>query len=73
MTAEETTQTLTMGDVPKGDGIVVEIPNSPCTPRPKKDKQAADHVCVSPWNPLCKKMSMEDKGKTITIETSEEE
>ena len=30
-------------------------------------------VCVSPRNPLCTKLLMEEKGKATTIETIEEE
>lgn len=30
-------------------------------------------LCVSPWNPLLNKLSMEEKGKSVTIETNEEE
>lgn len=73
MTVEEAAQALTVGDAPEGAGIVAEILKSPCTPRPKKDKQEMVPVRVSPRNSLRTKLSMEDKGKAITIETDEEE
>ena len=38
VTAEEAAQALIVGDVPEGVRIVAEIPKSPCTPRPMKDK-----------------------------------
>lgn len=60
-------------DVPKGTGVVVEIPKSLRTPRPKKDKQAIAPVRVSSRNPLCSKLSMTDKGKAIMIDIDEEE
>ena len=72
MTTEEATQALTMGDAPEGIGIVAEILKSLCIPRPKKNKQAMVPICVSPWNPLHTKLSMEEKGKVVIIETSEE-
>ena len=52
---------------------MVEILKSPCTPRPKKDKQVMLPVRVSLRNPLHTKWSMEEKGKVVTIETDEEE
>jgi len=63
VTVSETVQALTMGDVPEGVEIVVEILKSPCMPRPKKDKQAMVPICVSPRNLLHSKLSMEEKGK----------
>lgn len=38
LTVEEAAWALTMGDVPEGVEIVAEIPKSPCTPGPKKEK-----------------------------------
>lgn len=40
VTTSKVVQALTMEDVPKGVGVVAEIPKSPHMPRPKKDKQA---------------------------------
>jgi len=60
-----------MGDALVGTRIMEKISKSPHTPRPKKDKQAMVHVRVS--NPLRTKLTMEDKGKVVTIETDEEE
>lgn len=73
MTAEEAAQALTVGDASEGSGIMAEIPKSPRTPRPKKDKQKMVPVCVSPRNLLRTKLSMKEKGKAVTIETDEEE
>jgi len=42
-------------------------------PRPKKDKQEMALVRVSLQNPLHNKLSMEEKGKAVTIEIDEEE
>jgi len=58
-----------METVTEGFRVVAEMPKSPLMPRPKKDKQAMDLICVSPRNPLHNKLSMEEKGKAITIET----
>lgn len=52
---------------------MVEILKSPHMPRPKKEKQVMVPIRVSPRNPLCSKLSMEEKGKAVTIETDEEE
>lgn len=62
-----------MEDVLEGAGIMAEILKSLHTPRPKKDKQAMAPIRVSPWNPLCSKLLMEEKGKVVTIETDEED
>lgn len=62
-----------MGDVLEGVRIVEEILKSPCTPRPKKEKQAMDHIRVSLQNPLCSKLLTEEKGKVFNIETEDEE
>jgi len=72
MTTKEAMQALTMGDAPEGAKIVVEILKSPHTPRPKKEKQIMVPIRVSPWNLLCTKLSMEEKGKAFTIEIDEE-
>ena len=66
-------QTPFVEDVPKGVGVVAEIPKSLCTPRPKKDKQAMAQVSVSSKNSLCNKLSMEEKGKVIAVDVDEEE
>jgi len=55
--------TMQVGDTP-------EIPKSPQTPRPKKDKQAVGPVCMSSRNLSFGKLSMEEKGKVITIKTN---
>lgn len=60
-------------DVPKGIQVVPETLKSPWTLRPKTDKQAAGPVCMSPRNLQFGKLSMEEKGKAITIESDEEE
>ena len=73
LTVEEAMQALTMGDAPKGVRIEVELPKSPRMPRPKKDKQVIILIHVSPQNPPCTKLSMEENGKSVTIETNEEE
>jgi len=67
MTAEEVAQAMTVGDAPKSARIVAEIPKSPHTPRPKKDKQAMVQ------NPLRTKLTMEEMGKAVSLETDEEE
>lgn len=53
--------------------IVTEISKSPQTSRPKKDKQVMGPICMSPRNLWHKKLSMEEKGKVVTIEIDEEE
>ena len=73
MTTEEAAQALTIGDALEGARIVAEILKSPRTPRPKKYKQVMVLIHVSPRNPSCTKLSMEEKGKAVTIETNEEE
>jgi len=50
-----------------------KIPKSPQTPRSKKDKQVAGTVRMSSQNPWFGKLSMEEKGKAVTIETDDEE
>lgn len=59
-------------DVLEGAKVVTEIPKSPQTPRPKKDKQGMGPLSMSPRN-LLHKISMEEKGKAVTIETDKEE
>ena len=73
MTIEEAMQAMTVEDAPKSTGIVVEIHKSPCMLRPKKDKQPMISVCMSPRNPLRTKLTMEEKGKVVNLETDEEE
>jgi len=60
-------------DVPEGAGVVTEIPKSPWTLRPKKYKQAMGPIRMSPRNPRYNKLSIEEKGKAVMIETDEEE
>jgi len=73
ITTGEAAQALSVGDAPEGTEIVAEILKSLHTPRSKKDKQAMVFVRVSSWNLLHSKLSMEEKGKAITIEMDEEE
>lgn len=73
MTIKEAMQTMTIGDAPKSIRIVTEIPKSLRMLRPKKDKQAMILVCVSTRNPLRTKLTMEEMGKAINLETEEEE
>jgi len=47
-----------------------EVPNSPRTPQPHKDKQTMGPVRVSP---RFSKLSMAEKGKEITTEPIEDE
>ena len=60
-------------DVPGDIGVTPEIPKSPQTPRPKKDKQAIRPVRMSSRNPQFGKLSMEGKGKDVIIKTDDEE
>lgn len=60
-------------DVLEGIEVMTEIFKSPRMPRPKKDKQAMEPVHMSSRNPRHSKLSMEEKGKVVTIETEEEE
>ena len=55
------------------DGVVLAILKLPQTPRPKKYKQAVGPIRMSPRNPRFGKLSMEEKGKVVTIETDDEE
>jgi len=73
MTIEEATQAMTVEDALESTGIVIEIPKSPHTLRPKKDKQPMISVHMSPQNLLRTKFPMEEKGKAINLETNEEE
>lgn len=50
-----------------------KIPKSPRTLMPKKDPQVAGPVCMSLRNPWFDKFSMEEKGKTVNIESNDEE
>lgn len=72
MTAKEAAQALTIEDAPEGAEIVVEIPKSPRTLRPNKDKQPMIPMHVSTQNPLRTRLMMEEKGKEINLETDEE-
>lgn len=60
-------------DVPRDARDVPEILESAQMPRPKKDKQAMGLVRMSPRNSRFGKLSMEEKGKAVNIETDEEE
>ena len=73
MTTEEAVQAITVEDAPESAGIVVEIPKSQRTLRPKKDKQPMILVRISPRNPLRTKLTMEEKGKVVNLESNEEE
>ena len=73
MTAEEVTQAITVGDAPENAGIVAEIPKLSCMPMPKKDKKPMIPVRMSPRSPLRTKLTMEEKGKVVNVETDEEE
>lgn len=54
-------------------GNALEIHKLPRTPRPKKDPQVVGPVCMSPQNLQFGKLSMEDKGKMVNLETGDEE
>ena len=73
MTTEEAAQAMTEVEALESVGIVAEIPKSPRTLRPKKDKQPMVLVSVSPRNPLRTRLTMEEKGKTINSKVGEEE
>lgn len=73
LTAKEATQTITVGDALEGTGTLVEILKSPHTSRPKKDKQAIIPIHMSSRNLLCTQLTMEEKGKAVTMEIDEEE
>jgi len=53
--------------------VIVEVPKSPRTSRPKKDKQTMLLVCISPRNPQRAKITLQEKGKAINMEADEEE
>ena len=72
VTTSEATQAIVVEDVPKGVGVMAKIPKSSRTPRLKKDKHAMAHVHLSQRNPLCSKLSMEEKGKAVMLEKDEE-
>jgi len=73
VTIGKAAQTPMVENVLEGIRVVVEIPKSPRTLRPKKDKQAMAPIRMSSRNPLCSKLSMAEKGKAVTIDTNEEE
>lgn len=54
-------------------GHALEILKSSRTLRPKTDTQATRLVCMSPQNPWFGKLSMEEKGKNVNMETDDEE
>jgi len=62
-----------MGNALECARIVAEILKSLHTPKPKKEKQVMVPVHVSLRNPLRTRLTMEEKGKTINIETDEED
>jgi len=62
-----------VGDALEEARIVAKISKSVCTPRPKKENQVMVPIRMSPRNPLRSKLSMEEKGKTVTIEIDEGE
>lgn len=68
MTVEEAAQALIVEDAPKSIKIVAEIPKSPCMPRNKKDNLPMILVHMSP-----RKLTMEEKGKVVNLETDDEE
>lgn len=70
--AGEAAQTHMVEDVLEGTDVATEIPKSPRTPRPKKDKQEMVPIRMSLRN-LWHKLSMEEKGKAVTTVTDEEE
>lgn len=72
-TTNEAAQNPMVHDVPRDTGVAPEILKLPQTSRPKKDKQVAGPVCMSPWNPQFSKLSMEEKGKVVTIGIENEE
>lgn len=71
-TTDEATQNPTVQDLLGDTGVVPKNSKSPWTLRPKKDKQAMGLVRMSPRNPQFGKLSMEEKGKAVTIETDDE-
>lgn len=73
MTAEEAAHAMTVEDAPESTRMVVEITKSSCMLRPKKDKHPMILVCMSPRNPLRTKLTMEEKGKAVNLETNKEE
>ena len=72
-TIDEAAQNRTVHDVPRDTGVVPEIRKSPRMPRPKKDKQLAGPVRMSPRNLRFGKISMEEKGKAVIIKTNDKE
>jgi len=60
-------------EAPESTIAIVEVPKSPRTLRPKKDKKAMILVRVSPRNPLRTKLTLQEKGKVINMEADEEE
>lgn len=72
-TTDKAAQNPIVHDIPRDTRVASKIQKSPQMPRPKKDTQATGPVRMSPWNPQFGKLSMEEKGKAITIETNNEE
>lgn len=54
-------------------GDAPEIRKSPRMLRPKKDLQVAGPIRMSPRNPWFGKLSMEEKGKIVNVESDDEE
>ena len=73
LTPEEAVQEITIVEAPESAEVIFEVPKSPRTPRPKKDKQAMIPVCISPRNPQRTKLTLQEKGKAINLEADEEE
>jgi len=73
VTVEEAMQEIAVVEAPESVGIIVEVPKSPRTLRPKKDKQVMIPVCVSPRNPQRTKLTLQENGKAINLEADEEE
>lgn len=71
-TVDKAALTHMVHDVPKGTGVVPKIPKSPQMSRTKKDKQEMGPVHMSPRNLRFRKLSMEEKGKIVTIKIDEE-
>ena len=73
MTAEEAVQEIAVVEALESTRIIVEVPKSPRTSRPKKDKQAMIPMRISPQNPQRTKLTLQEKGKAINLEADKEE
>ena len=72
-TIGEAALTHMVHDVSEDIRVASKIPKLARTPRLKKDNHVAGPVCMSPKNPQFGKLSMEEKGKVVTIEIDEQE